>query len=95
MEINGIFERYRNMQVAKEEDGTLVVYVRTRTGGGNREEYQENIDEVRAHKYYMEDSDDDFDSTYMWYTFKIPHVHVKQIETLWRTPKGALVKSAK
>jgi hypothetical protein len=52
------------------EDGCVVVF--TRTGGGNREDYQDDIDRIRAHPDFVEDWDDDFDSTYMNFKFLLP-----------------------
>lgn len=73
--------RFRDAYYDADED-QLVVY--TRTGGGNREYYGEpggydnegyegpfNSD-LEAHPEYIRDEDDDFDSTYAYFYFKIP-----------------------
>lgn len=58
-------ERFRDCGVT--QDG---VYVYTRTGGGNREEYQNKI--LTSSPYYRYDEDDGFDSTYATYYFDFP-----------------------
>jgi hypothetical protein len=49
---------------------TVTVYARI--GGGNREGYQEQINILRCHKYYINDEDCEFDRTYAKFTFSIP-----------------------
>jgi hypothetical protein len=44
----------------------------TRTGGGNREDYMDWIRSAQNHPLYISDKDDDFDSTYAEFNFKIP-----------------------
>lgn len=51
--------------------GEIAVY--TRMGGPNREEYREQIEALRSHPCYLRDEDDDFDSTYATFYFRIPH----------------------
>lgn len=53
-----------------EPDGHL--YILTRTGGGNRPDYQTYIDDMRAIPEYVEDRDDPFDSTYAHFKFRVP-----------------------
>lgn len=48
------------------------VTVHTRTGGGNREDYETENDALCAHPLYLSDADDDFDSTYADFTFRLP-----------------------
>ena len=48
------------------------VTVHTRTGGGNREAYEAENDALCAHPLYLRDSDDDFDSTYADFVFRLP-----------------------
>ena len=52
-------------------DGTYIV-VHTRTGGGNREDYETENDAMAAHPWYAHDEDDEFDSTYANFYFKPP-----------------------
>lgn len=49
-----------------------VISLYTRIGGGNRENYQEEIKELRSHPNYIKDYDDDFDSTFATFQFSIP-----------------------
>lgn len=53
------------------EDGTQI-HVYTRNGGGNREQYQDTIDELSKHPMYVTDFDDDYDCTYATITFRVP-----------------------
>ena len=54
------------------EDEKIAVY--TRNGASNREtEYiAEAIEKMRSNKYFISDSDDDFDCTYATFYFSIP-----------------------
>ena len=58
-------ERFRGAGI---QEGEIIIH--TRTGGGNREAYPNKI--LTQNKYYLRDADDDFDSTYADYFFKIP-----------------------
>lgn len=60
-------ERFRDCGV-NEAKGQIWIY--TRTGGGNREDYPNEI--LTSHPNYLYDEDDDFDSTYATYYFSIP-----------------------
>lgn len=64
--------RFRDCFVDKDESGTLRIAVYTRNGGGNREAYQDVLDQLATHPLYIEDRDDDFDSTYATIYFKVP-----------------------
>ncbi len=58
------YPRFRDCFTADEEQGienAIIVY--TRTGGGNRESYEEEITEMQAMEGYQQDYDDTFDST--------------------------------
>jgi hypothetical protein len=68
--------RFRDVYL---HQGHIVIH--TRTGGGNREYYDEpNVDNpdgpwnstLRDNKYYIRDEDDDFDSTYADFYFRYP-----------------------
>src|SRR3990167_4624353 len=50
----------------------MLISVYTRVGGGNRESYQTEIEELRATPGYVEDFDDDFDCTFATFVFKVP-----------------------
>jgi len=67
----GEFGRFRDAWVERDgEDLRYAIY--TRNGGGNRPDYQEVTDRLRAHELYLADFDDEFDSTYATYYFRIP-----------------------
>lgn len=63
------FARYRDCYLSPEGD-KIIVY--TRTGGGNREAYGDEIYDIRDLPTYITDYDDDFDETYMSFEFSIP-----------------------
>lgn len=50
------------------------IYIYTRTGGGNRDDYPNKL--LTSSPYYKYDKDDDFDSTYATYYYEFP----KEIE---------------
>lgn len=52
-------------------DGDYIV-VKTRNGGGNREQYQSVFDEMAMHPLYSHDEDNDFDCTYASIYFHLP-----------------------
>lgn len=55
------------------------ICVHTRTGGGNREGYEEENDQLTLNPFYLYDEDDDFDSTYANFWFKIPEDLEKEL----------------
>jgi hypothetical protein len=59
--------RFRDCYV---EDGMIVVL--TRTGGGNREEYEVENKTMCDHPYYIKDQDAKFDETYAEFFYRIP-----------------------
>lgn len=58
-------ERFRDCYVT---NGKIAIY--TRTGGGNRDDYQQ--EKLTSHPLYLYDRDDDFDSTYATFYFSFP-----------------------
>ena len=60
-------ERFRDCSIDINEK-QISIY--TRTGGGNRDDYPNEI--LTSNKNYKYDEDDDFDSTYATYYFNIP-----------------------
>ncbi len=57
-----------------EDDGGFKghIHVYTRTGGGNREYYEAENQEMVDMEGYVTDYDDDFDCTYARWIFKVP-----------------------
>lgn len=49
-----------------------VISVYTRVGGGNRDDYESQIEELQKMPNYLRDYDDDFDSTFATFVFSIP-----------------------
>lgn len=62
------FSRFRDVELIN--NGTII-RVFTRTGGRNREDYQENWEKIRKHELYVKDYDDGFDETYAYIEFNI------------------------
>jgi len=58
------------------------VIIFTRLGGGNREYYQKEIEQLRNNPYYITDYDDDFDCTYAYFEFVIPDKWREDIEKI-------------
>ena len=71
------------------QDGHIIIH--TRTGGGNREYYGECNDEnqdgpwnsdLEAHEFYVDDEDDDFDSTYANFKFSFPPDYAEDLKAM-------------
>lgn len=56
----------------KEHGKNLYVVIHTRTGGGNREEYERENEELRKNPNFNFDEDNSFDSTYADFYYNIP-----------------------
>jgi hypothetical protein len=69
--------RYRDCYIS---DGKIVIY--TWNGGGNREAYQDVIDELAKHPCYLYDEDDSFDCTYCSIYFTFPEEYVEELKKL-------------
>lgn len=73
-----------------DEDGNIIIY--TRTGGGNRDWYEEPNEEnkgegnfncdLRKLEGFISDEDDDFDSTYAYFKFKAPEKASEVLEEI-------------
>lgn len=60
------------MKVSEGSEEPQDIYVYTRVGGGNRDDYQQEIKELQDHPNYLTDFDDDFDCTYATFVFSVP-----------------------
>lgn len=60
-------ERFRDSGIDKENK---IIWIYTRTGGNNREGYKNKV--LTDNINYIKDYDDDYDSTYATFEFKIP-----------------------
>lgn len=56
----------------KVDNSVDIISVFLRVGGGNRIEYQEEIEELRSHPEYINDFDDTFDNTFAIFEFSVP-----------------------
>jgi len=59
-------------------DGEEIV-VLTRCGGGNRDDYEQVFEDLRAHPCYLRDEDDDYDSTYALIHFRFPEQYAEPL----------------
>lgn len=69
--------RFRDVYYEHEEGSEPKIILYTRNGGGNREYYQWVFELLQNHPLYLQDYDDDFDSTYAYIEFKAPESVVK------------------
>ena len=83
------FQRYRDVFLNKE--GTIIT-VLTRLGGGNRSDYEEVFKKMRANDYYIKDYDDDYDSTYCYFEFKVPEHYLEVCKKLAPTEDRLSIK---
>lgn len=63
------YPRFRDCFVDLDEK-TINIY--TRVGGGNREDYEDEIEAVTKMPNYLRDYDDDFDNTFATFDFSVP-----------------------
>jgi hypothetical protein len=66
------FPRFRDCFAGNPETRTIQVF--TRTGGGNREAYEEENDAITQIEGFLKDWDDDFDSTFAYWEFAVPEI---------------------
>jgi len=68
------YPRFRDCFIGLEAypqyDNHIVIY--TRTGGGNRKDYEEGNEFMRSLPEFVTDFDDPHDSTYAYWIFKVP-----------------------
>jgi hypothetical protein len=78
------YPRFRDCFLADEEhpeyDNHIFVY--TRTGGGNRESYEDENDDMTMMETYVTDYDDDFDCTYATWVFRVPEKWKKDYDAI-------------
>ena len=71
------FGRFRDCYY---RDELIVVF--TRCGGGNRDDYLDMFENMKKHKMYNSDYDDDYDCTYAYITFRVPDEFVEDIKKI-------------
>lgn len=65
----------------KQTDQTeKVISVYTRVGGGNRNNYVDEIKELQSHPNYIKDYNDDFDSTFATFLFSVPNEWINDFD---------------
>jgi hypothetical protein len=70
----GDVPRFRDVYL--DEDG-IVIY--TRTGGNNREDYEDEINALRDLPGFVSDEDDDFDNTYAYFRYAVPDAFMEEV----------------
>ena len=83
------FGRFRDIYLNPE--GTIIT-VLTRLGGGNREPYIDTINKIKENDNYIKDYDDDFDSTYAYFEFKVPEKYLNMCKSIAPKEKRPGVK---
>lgn len=73
--------RFRDAWIT--EDRKIAIY--TRLGGGNRDDYQENITQLQSHPNYFYDRDDEFDCTYATFYYSFPEKYKEILEAMPRS----------
>ena len=81
------FPRFRDCYLSYDKEH---IEIFTRVGGGNRDEYEDEIEDLRSMPTYVSDEDDDFDCTYATFTFSVPeewradfeHVKAQELDEL-------------
>lgn len=58
------------------------VIILTRTGGGNRQDYEEENDALTRFDTYVEDYDCDWDCTYAEFVYKIKDEYIDEIQKI-------------
>lgn len=78
------FPRYRDIAMENhvQNHGAYELCVVTRTGGGNREEYEEENKSLSFNKYYLSNNDASYDSTYAEFYFRVPDEFTEDIRKL-------------
>lgn len=72
--------RFRDCFLQKTDEGDTRIVIFTRNGGGNREDYADTTATLQAHPEYVTDYDDDYDSTYASYVFKVPEKFIETVK---------------
>jgi len=77
--------RFRDCYYLKRsaEDGGDCIVIHTRTGGGNRDDYEDENEGLTRSKYYQKDEDDDFDCTYADFYYSIPDEYVVDLKEIY------------
>lgn len=89
--------RFRDAWTEVGPDNLVRIAIYTRNGGANREAYAEEISAMQANDYYIADVDDDFDSTYATFYFRMPGEDI-EIEAegaeRWPSVRADMIESA-
>lgn len=71
--------RYRDVSLWNNNTEIRVI---ARVGGGNRQDYQEEINNLKQNEFYIKDIDDDFDSTYAYIFFEVPTEYIETVRNI-------------
>ena len=70
-----------------ENDTVSGLVVLARIGGGNREDYAEDIAKLQAHPDHLSDEDDEFDPTFAVFRFRVPEGEAEEFQKIYDTAK--------
>lgn len=71
------------------DDGKILIH--TRTGGGNREYYEDGNNYLSSNEFFLFDEDDSFDCTYANFWFRIPDEFKEKLEAMEDKEKKAIL----
>jgi hypothetical protein len=78
------YPRFRDCFIGDQEkpetEGKIIIY--TRTGGGNRPDYEEENEAMRQMPGFIMDYDDSFDNTFAHWVFEIPEMWAKDVKKI-------------
>lgn len=75
-----LIPRLRDVYLYPEE-----IRILTRTGGGNREEYETSNEWLRSFHNFLRDWDDEYDPTYAWWAYSWPDAWRPQLQHMLET----------
>lgn len=79
--------RFRDCYIRDSE-----IVVLTRTGGGNRESYEEENEAMTKHPNYLRDRDDDFDCTFAEWFYSFPKEQDVELKKLAQSNQEPTLK---
>lgn len=79
--------RFRDMYT-RECDGGVQIVIYTRTGGGNRDDYEDENGAMAAHPLFVCDFDDEYDPTFAHFVYSVPEKYEQSLLRVHRAGEG-------
>lgn len=77
--------RFRDAYVSESDTpGEYCIFVFTRNGGGNRQDYDSIFKILEHHPNYLSNYDDSFDTTYCYFRFSVPDEFVLRCKEIYK-----------